>query len=191
MSSCICCDFVPQRKTLHFQTLKLIHEGLRPCCHDVMWARKRFRVKVGMSQVHRRQLWTSFLFFRFSSELFFCENADFWNLFMSWFGCCWKKFCWQHLLWCVTMATGKSLALQSRLMPGIRHHIEMSWRRPGCRAGTKWRKRRKFKPFLSLIIRGNVRSLEAAAGLSGRWFYCHQDVASGTTWTPLYSDLRL
>jgi len=32
-------------------------------------------------------------------------------------------------------------------------------RRPGCRAGTKWRKRRKFKPFLPLIIRGNVRSL--------------------------------
>jgi len=29
----------------------------------------------------------------------------------------------------------------------------------GCRAATKWRKRRKFRPFLPLIIRGNVRSL--------------------------------
>jgi len=32
-------------------------------------------------------------------------------------------------------------------------------RRLGSRAGTKWRKRRKFKPFLPLIIMGSVRSL--------------------------------
>jgi len=69
---------------------------------------------------------------------------------------------------------------------------ELKRRRLGCRSVTRWRKRRrKFNPFLSLIIIGNVRSLSdkmdklGAAGISGR------DLAAGTTVTALCSALRL
>jgi len=70
-------------------------------------------------------------------------------------------------------------------MPGMRrpNQDELKRRRRGYRAGTKGRKRRrKFKPFLPLIILGNVRLLadtmdelgppdEDATGISGGQCY--------------------
>ena len=54
--------------------------------------------------------------------LFFCENTDFWNIFLCWLGCCAaggtsasNSGNFSHLLWCITMTTGKSLTCWSSL----------------------------------------------------------------------------
>ena len=48
------------------------------------------------------------------------------------------------------------------LLPGARPEVpkELRRRRQGCRAGAKWRaKRRRHRPAVPVIVMGNVRSL--------------------------------
>ena len=109
---------------------------------------------------------------RFSWD-FFCENTDFSNISLCWFGYFAARRTsagnWGNYSTSVIMRNHRNRTVvnlleqltevfKAQVMPWNKRQIKMSWRR-GCRAGTQWRKRkRKFKPFLPLIIMGNVRS---------------------------------
>jgi len=67
---------------------------------------------------------------------------------------------------------------------------------PACRAGTRRRKRRrKFEPFLPLIIMRNARSAaditdERSRNIKKAIFVSPREVAAHTALTPLYPAVR-